>query len=230
MCRDALSSRPLPARAGRGLRGWRGWARAWGPPRTAPALPARSPHCYPQDTCAPVRHPAPRHDTPSSRTFTQRSPLHGTQCCPRGHPLLPSSAHPSPPRPALPHYGKALPPGLRAPSRPRPRRNCTHTPLPPPDQPPHLHTHSGPPAAPPRAPDRVVRALPRVRACPRAGTAGGAPLPSRPRSEPGPLSRGRRPGAEPSAMGAEREAGGAAAAAGGRRRRRSARGGGRGAP
>lgn len=51
---------------------------------------------------------------------------------------------------------------------------------------------------------------------------------------PAPTPHGaRRPGAELSAMGAEREAGGAAAAAAatrGRRRRRGARGGGRGAP
>lgn len=210
VCGGALSSRSPPARPGRGLRSRRGCARARGPSRTTPALPAQHPHRYPQDTRDPLppRHSALLHTHLALPTLPHPALLS------RASPPTPQSrTHPSL-HPALPHYRRASCPS----STPRS---------------PYTRTRAQGQRLRPRVPGRVLRARPRVRGCPRAGTgaaAGGAPLPSRPRTDPGPLSRGRRPGAEPSAMGAELEAGGAAAAAGDRRRRRSARGGGRGAP
>lgn len=106
------------------------------PPGARPAEPAgvgasegpakhgtRAPCTAP--TLLPTRHSRPPHGTPSSRTLPRRSPLRRTRRSPRGHPPPQSSAHLSPPHPAL-HYRRAfLPPSHGTP------RTSTHTPLPP---------------------------------------------------------------------------------------------------
>lgn len=89
----ALSSRPPPARPGRGLRRRRrrrGWARARGPPSAPLELPARHPHGYPHvsprsrptaPTLPPPRHPRhPHHDIPRSHTL--RAPRFAAPCAP----------------------------------------------------------------------------------------------------------------------------------------------------
>lgn len=125
----ALSSRPPPARPGRGLRRRRrrrGWARARGPPSAPLALPARHPHGYPhvsprsRPTAPPPRHPALPH--------SPRSSLRGTLRSPHGHPSPLSGARLSTQQP------------LSHPGTPRTRI--------PPAQPPHSHPRSRPPAAP----------------------------------------------------------------------------------
>lgn len=184
VCGDTLSSRRPPTRAGRGLQSRRGLARAWGPPRTAPALPARRPHCYPQ-TSAPPSHPALPHTHSHFPSTAPRATLAGTPCYRAVR--VPLHRTPRSPLQKRAPLDSAAPP-----PRPPAQQHTPHSH--PPEQPPRLHTHSGPQAGPPRAPDRVARALPGVHVCPRAGTgtgtaAGGAPLPSRPARSPGPSPR-----------------------------------------